>query len=948
MSVIIDGTTGIVAPNITDSSLTSGRVPFITTNGDITDSANLVFSGTTLTTTGLNTGTTTFTNLTASTALALDASKNVVSVTNTGSGNNVLATSPTLVTPDLGTPSALVVTHATGTASININGTVGATTPTTGAFTTATLSSNLTLNGGTANGVLFLNGSKVATSGSALTFDGTNLLLNTAAGRFKLGNSGDTTTHFIDIVDTNGSAFYFGVDNSAGTFFGAGAFGRSIYSEGNHPILFFVNAAQKMRLSSDGTFRVKGAGSAGTTDAVQFSGSAPANTLILDSSGNLNIGGTGPTYPGRLNVSGGGIFSSATTFDPDQADSGSILLGTIADGSGFSAPGIGWKSGGAGNTAGVVSGNNTIFLGTGNGSTANSLTTRLYLNSNEAVFNSQKTDTDFRVASVASNHALFLEASSGNLGIGTSLPEAKLAVDNTSTSIITNSVFGAGEAYGGISSRYPYHTGGTQIAWMSNSNYSTNTAFLADINAYSVEGYATGVYFGAVSGTTSNGPANFVIGRRTGAQSWVESLRIDTSGNLGIGTSSPSDRLTVVNGTGAQAALFTCGSGATQQAIVTFSNSTNSGYLAIAGVGASSVVPSWADGSIASEAVPSGSGNYIFGAYTGNIVFQTNNRTTRAQISTDGTFRVKGAGTAGSTDAVQFSGSAPASTLVLDSSGRLGIGTSSPLNPLHVNGPNSVAVFSGSSTALAAYQTFFNNSTSQVYFGIESSTGTGIIGTGAAFGMVLSTALTNPLCFGTNSTERMRLDSSGNLLVGTTSLEASGGATSTALIKGGYFKGDKNVLYANSTNSSSSFEPLGCIRQNSVGNLIAFWYTLTTQVGTIGTNGVGTTYNTSSDYRLKENIQPMTNALAKVAALKPCTFNWKANGSAGQGFIAHELAEVVPDCVTGEKDAVNEDGAVKPQGVDTSFLVATLTAAIQEQQSIIESLTARIAALEAA
>jgi hypothetical protein len=289
MSVIIDGTTGIVAPNITDSSLTSGRVPFITTNGDITDSANLVFSGTTLTTTGLNTGTTTFTNLTASTALALDASKNVVSVTNTGSGNNVLATSPTLVTPDLGTPSALVVTHATGTASININGTVGATTPTTGAFTTATLSSNLTLNGGTANGVLFLNGSKVATSGSALTFDGTNLLLNTAAGRFKLGNSGDTTTHFIDIVDTNGSAFFFGVDNSAGTFFGAGAFGRSIYSEGNHPILFFVNAAQKMRLSSDGTFRVKGAGSAGTTDAVQFSGSAPANSLILNSTGNLTL-----------------------------------------------------------------------------------------------------------------------------------------------------------------------------------------------------------------------------------------------------------------------------------------------------------------------------------------------------------------------------------------------------------------------------------------------------------------------------------------------------------------------------------------------------------------------------------------------------------------------------------------------------------------------------------
>jgi hypothetical protein len=59
-----------------------------------------------------------------------------------------------------------------------------------------------------------------------------------------------------------------------------------------------------------------------------------------------------------------------------------------------------------------------------------------------------------------------------------------------------------------------------------------------------------------------------------------------------------------------------------------------------------------------------------------------------------------------------------------------------------------------------------------------------------------------------------------------------------------------------------------------------------------------------------------------------------------------ELAEVAPDAVTGEKDAVNEDGSIKPQGIDTSFLVATLTAAIQEQQALITALTARITALE--
>ena len=74
----------------------------------------------------------------------------------------------------------------------------------------------------------------------------------------------------------------------------------------------------------------------------------------------------------------------------------------------------------------------------------------------------------------------------------------------------------------------------------------------------------------------------------------------------------------------------------------------------------------------------------------------------------------------------------------------------------------------------------------------------------------------------------------------------------------------------------------------------------------------------------------MTGALAKVALLKPCTYKWNADNSDGQGFIAHELAEVVPQCVTGEKDAVDADGKPIHQGIDVSFLVATLTAALQE------------------
>jgi len=112
-----------------------------------------------------------------------------------------------------------------------------------------------------------------------------------------------------------------------------------------------------------------------------------------------------------------------------------------------------------------------------------------------------------------------------------------------------------------------------------------------------------------------------------------------------------------------------------------------------------------------------------------------------------------------------------------------------------------------------------------------------------------------------------------------------------------------------------------------------------TNTGAITSNGSTTSYVTSSDYRLKENIAPMTGALSTVAQLKPCTYTWKQSGLADNGFIAHELQEVLPNAVVGEKDAVNEDGSIKPQAIDTSFLVATLTAAIQE-------LNAKVTALE--
>lgn len=179
------------------------------------------------------------------------------------------------------------------------------------------------------------------------------------------------------------------------------------------------------------------------------------------------------------------------------------------------------------------------------------------------------------------------------------------------------------------------------------------------------------------------------------------------------------------------------------------------------------------------------------------------------------------------------------------------------------------------------------------------------------------------------------LAGSSNLVFDGTSLLV--GTTSTTLTSGGFY------LYP----GANSELGVGHASGSPDGATFCSFRYANTPIGSITQSGTtAVAYNTSSDYRLKNSIAPMQNALAKVAALKPVIYKWNADGSDGEGFIAHELAEVCPHAVTGKKDAVNEDGSIKSQGIDTSFLVATLTAAIQEQQVLIQSLTDRIIYLE--
>ncbi len=232
----------------------------------------------------------------------------------------------------------------------------------------------------------------------------------------------------------------------------------------------------------------------------------------------------------------------------------------------------------------------------------------------------------------------------------------------------------------------------------------------------------------------------------------------------------------------------------------------------------------------------------------------------------------------------------------INSSGNVGIGTSSPSYKVDVNGRTRSSDFG------------MTNST-QNYYHFDSFTGNNFMGLPSA----------NTLGIYINGSERMRINSAGQIAWGTSSID--GYLTLT-------WAGQTYVGFV--MNNTDAFGTSTNIRFKNNG----------TTVGEIASTTTTTSYNTSSDYRLKENVVPMTGVLAKVAQLKPVTYKWKSNGSDGQGFIAHELQEVAPYAVSGEKDGE------QMQGVDYGKITPLLTAALQEALAKIESLEARLAVLE--
>jgi hypothetical protein len=178
------------------------------------------------------------------------------------------------------------------------------------------------------------------------------------------------------------------------------------------------------------------------------------------------------------------------------------------------------------------------------------------------------------------------------------------------------------------------------------------------------------------------------------------------------------------------------------------------------------------------------------------------------------------------------------------------------------------------------------------------------------------------LAFGTNNTERMRIDASGNVLIS---------RTSTAAGNDGWLFGPAGASRGEFT--GGQFLILNRLDVN--GTVISFNRSAV-EVGTISITASATSYNTSSDYRLKQSVEPLAGGLAKLKSLAPKTFEFKVEPDVKvDGFIAHEVQAVVPQAVTGEKDGE------QMQGLDMSKLVPVLVAAVQD-------LSAKVEALEAA
>ena len=371
-------------------------------------------------------------------------------------------------------------------------------------------------------------------------------------------------------------------------------------------------------------------------------------------------------------------------------------------------------------------------------------------------------------------------------------------------------------------------------------------------------------------------------------------MAIDSSGRVGIGTNTPSNLLHCVTSDTTVARLESTASGGTGVELLLHHNSSS---------------PADGDniGAIYFQADDDAGNKSTFGVILVNAEDVSNG-------SEDGHMRFETA-----------SNGTVSERMRIDSSGNVGIGNTTP-GSFHSSGENLV-IGSGS-----------GDEGMTVYSGAGSS---GIInfadgtsGSDSYEGRILYRHADNAMSFHTtNGTERMRIDSIGRLLHGCTS--ATGGSS------------EGNITIEFPGNARNGIKTRDTTGSHSVNHMVLI--SGSTDIGQIIGSTSSVSYSSASDYRLKENVVAISDGISRLKLLKPSKFNFKVTpDETVDGFLAHEVMSIVPQAVSGIKDAVDSNGKPIHQSMDSAKLVPLLTAALQEAVGKIETLETKVAALEAA
>jgi hypothetical protein len=713
---------------------------------------------------GLGTGVATFLGTPSSANLAAAVTDE------TGTGALVFANSPTLVTPALGTPASGVVTNLTGTASININGTVGATTANTGAFTTLTTSSTVTHNGGTANGVAYLNGSKVLTTGSALTFDGTNFGVGTATPTLTSGATG------IDIYDNSDAQIRLhnsttGTGVSDGLLISLASDNAGyFYNYENAPLIFGTNNAEQMRLTSTGL----GIGTSSPSVSLDVAGgdfriNRGATNSVVTATLETNMSGSSSKniINFRNAALSGNPMAAIEQFDDGTNVNGSLLFKTNGGGTNSERMridsagnvGIGTSSPGAKlDVNGSPAGSLARFLNTTAPTLSNDTHAgeALFLRSGgtagsgnvQAVLAFGKADG----ASVRSGSAIAsvqTTADADQVGIG-----FYTSVSSASSQTLTQAMLIDASGNVGIGTSSPLFKQHTVVAGATGDIAGFGLSGNANNPVLLIKADATNQVITLRGGSSSGTYPAIAFDTGTGA----ERMRITSAGNVGIGTSAPAYKLDIRSAQDDATNFLLNGLNivnTSNQSAVANKTAIRLGVLQDGGVRAAKIVAE-AEG----------------GSSTNNIALSFRTNTADAEDSTTEAMRIT-------------------------SAGDVGIGTSSPTN-------------------VSNYKAITVNGTTGSFIDFQSNGTTGgRIQTDTTYpGMALFAVTNQPMVFGTNGTERVRITSDGAFLVGANSIPASSNALTGTAIYGAASPGQ--------IETAGNGVLLVCNRQTTDGTLILF------------------------------------------------------------------------------------------------------------------------------